>query len=213
MESFTRLVGHAIPFTEENVDTDIIFPARYLLVMERFGLGPYLFYDRRFTASGDVRPESIFDRKEYGGAPILIAGANFGCGSSREQAVWALAGFGIRSVIAPSFGEIFYANCFKSGLLPIVLPQPVVADLAARAAGGVTFEIDLDNKTLSTTDGLKLDFAIAEDRRAALLAGMDEIDVILHDELPAIEAFEAKHALAQPWLQRKIAISPPIGML
>jgi 3-isopropylmalate/(R)-2-methylmalate dehydratase small subunit len=205
MEPFTRLVGHAIPFTEENVDTDIIFPARFLLVMEKLGLGQYLFYDRRFTASGALREQSIFDRTEYSGAPILVGGANFGCGSSREQAVWALAGFGIRAVIAPSFGEIFYANCFKTGLLPIVLPPAVVTDLAGRAAAGAVFDIDLNGLTLSTSDGLTLDFSVADDRRAALLEGMDEIDMILRGELSAIEAFEAKHAVAQPWLTRNIA--------
>jgi 3-isopropylmalate/(R)-2-methylmalate dehydratase small subunit len=205
MEPFIRLVGRAIPFTEENVDTDIIFPARFLLVMEKLGLGQYLFYDRRFTASGAVREQSIFDRTDYNGAPILVAGTNFGCGSSREQAVWALAGFGIRAVIAPSFGEIFYANCFKTGLLPIVLPRAVVTDLASRAAGGAVFDIDLEGRKLSTSDGLTLDFSVADDRRAALLEGMDEIDMILRGELSAIEAFEAKHAVAQPWLTRKLA--------
>jgi 3-isopropylmalate/(R)-2-methylmalate dehydratase small subunit len=201
MQPFTRLSGRAIPLPEENIDTDIIFPARFLLVMEKQGLGRYLFYDRRFTAAGVAREQSVFDDSQYRDAPILIAGANFGCGSSREQAVWALAGFGIRCVIAPSFGEIFHSNCFKSGVLPIVLSQSLILDLVKRSLGGAIFDIDLNSQTIATSDGLVLSFTVEADRRAALLDGMDEIDMILRDELQAIESFEAGHDLAQPWLR------------
>ena len=200
MQPFIRLTGKAIPVAEANIDTDIIFPARFLLVMEKQGLGRYLFYDRRFQHDGTADGRSVFNDSAYDGAPILITGANFGCGSSREQAVWALAGFGIRCVIAPSFGEIFHANCFKSGVLPIILPDRIVADLIGRAAGGAKLDVDLVSQTIVTSDGLTLDFAIAGDRRAALLDGMDEIDMILRDEIGAIESFEARHSRAQPWL-------------
>jgi 3-isopropylmalate/(R)-2-methylmalate dehydratase small subunit len=206
MQPFTRLSGRAIPLPEENIDTDIIFPARFLLVMEKQGLGRYLFYDRRFTAAGAAREQCVFDDSQYSDAPILIAGANFGCGSSREQAVWALAGFGIRCVIAPSFGEIFHSNCFKSGVLPIVLSQSLILDLVKRSLGGAIFDIDLNSQTIATSDGLVLSFTVEADRRAALLDGMDEIDMILRDELQAIESFEAVHDLAQPWLRTAVGV-------
>ena len=200
MEPFRRVSGIAVPLPDENVDTDVIFPARFLLIMERQGLGQYLFHDRRFTADGRARPDSPLDRPSYAGARIVVAGANFGCGSSREQAVWALAGYGIRAVIAPSFGEIFHANCFKSGLLPIVLPGPVVADLSRRAEAGARFAVDLETQRIETDDGLALAFAIDPGRRTALLRGWDEIDVILNEELANIERHEAGAREVQPWL-------------
>jgi 3-isopropylmalate/(R)-2-methylmalate dehydratase small subunit len=200
MDAFRRISGIAVPMIEDNIDTDIIFPARFLLIMERKGLGRYLFYDRRFTRSGEPRGDSIIDAPAYAGAQILIAGANFGCGSSREQAVWALAGFGIRAVIAPGFGEIFFANCFMSGVLPIALPQDIVTAFARRAAEGAVFDIDLEAQRIVAGDDLPIGFAIESGRRAALLRGWDEIDVILNQDLPAIERFEARHAAIQPWL-------------
>jgi 3-isopropylmalate/(R)-2-methylmalate dehydratase small subunit len=200
VEPFRRLSSIAIPIPDENIDTDIIYPARFLLVMERKGLGQYLFYDRRFTRAGEKIPGAVVDRPEFAGAAIVVAGANFGCGSSREQAVWALAGFGIRAVIAPSLGEIFHSNCFKSGVLPIILPQDVVKDLSARAEAGATFEIDLEAQRISTSDGAEVAFAIDPGRREALLRGWDEIDIIINEELPNIERYESNHRATQPWL-------------
>jgi 3-isopropylmalate/(R)-2-methylmalate dehydratase small subunit len=200
MEEFRRLSSIAIPLTDENIDTDVIYPARFLLVMEKKGLGQYLFYDRRFDRNGAKLPNNLLDRPGFDRASIVVAGANFGCGSSREQAVWALAGFGIRCVIAPSFGEIFHSNCFKSGVLPIVLPQDQVADLARRADAGVVFDIDLEQQTIATSDGVSIPFAIDPGRREALLRGWDEIDIILNEELPNIERFEVGHQASQPWL-------------
>ncbi len=200
MEPFRRLSSIAIPIPDENIDTDIIFPARFLLIMERKGLGRYLFHDRRFTRTGEAIPGAIVDRPEYAGASIVVAGANFGCGSSREQAVWALAGFGIRAVIAASFGEIFYSNCFKSGVLPIVLPPDDVAALSRAAEAGAAFDIDLEAQSLVTSDGVVASFAIDSGRREALLRGWDEIDIILNQELPNIARFETGHQAIQPWL-------------
>jgi 3-isopropylmalate dehydratase small subunit len=200
MEPFRRLSSIAIPLPDENIDTDVIFPARFLLIMERKGLGQYLFYDRRFTRSGEKIPGAAVDRPEYAGASIVVAGANFGCGSSREQAVWALAGFGIRAVIAPSFGEIFYSNCFKSGLLPISLPQAAVGDLSRRAEAGALFEIDLEKQEIAVSGGAAVPFQIDPGRREALLRGWDEIDIILNEELANIEGYESGRRDAQPWL-------------
>eukprot|EP01037_Dinobryon_pediforme_P039458 gene39458-48079_t len=148
MTPFTTLSGMAAPLPEENVDTDIIFPARFLLITARAGLGRYAFHDRRFDAQGEEIADFVLNRAPWRDAPILLAAANFGSGSSREQAVWALLGQGITCVIAPSFGEIFYGNCFRNGVLPIVLPADLVAALTQRAAAGETFAIDLAAKTL-----------------------------------------------------------------
>jgi 3-isopropylmalate/(R)-2-methylmalate dehydratase small subunit len=200
MEPFRRLSSIAIPIPDENIDTDIIFPARFLLIMERKGLGKYLFHDRRFTRAGDPIPGATLDQPRYAGASIVVAGANFGCGSSREQAVWALAGFGIRAVIAQSFGEIFHSNCFKSGVLPIVLPPDAVATLSRAADAGAVFDIDLEAGRVTTSDGAEFSFAIDPGRREALLRGWDEIDIILNDELPHIERYEVGHKDQQPWL-------------
>jgi 3-isopropylmalate dehydratase small subunit len=200
MEPFRRLSSIAIPIPDENIDTDIIFPARFLLIMERKGLGGYLFHDRRFTRAGEPIPGATLDRPRHAGASIIVAGANFGCGSSREQAVWALAGFGIRAVIGTSFGEIFHSNCFKSGVLPIVLPADTVAALSRSAEAGAVFDIDLEALSITTSDGAKASFAIDPGRREALLRGWDEIDIILNQELPNIERYETGHQAVQPWL-------------
>lgn len=200
MDSFTTLVGLAAPLMEDDIDTDVIFPARYLLVMEKRGLGGYLFHDRRRAADGALRGDFVLDQPVFQDSCILIAGANFGCGSSREQAVWTLAGAGFRAVIAASFGEIFYANCFKNGVLPIVLPPVAVAQLAEHAARGDRFEIDLAAQTVGAGDAPPAHFPIAADRRNALLSGRDEIDEILAHDGAHIAAFEARHRGRQPWL-------------
>lgn len=199
MQKFTSIIGVAAPLLEDDIDTDAIFPARYLLLMERQGLGRYLFHDRRRPGANDPRGEFVLDRPGFEDAHILIAGANFGCGSSREQAVWALEGAGIRCVIAPSFGEIFYTNCFKNGLLPITLPAETVARLAALAEAGGIFQIDLSAQTITASSHPAVSFSIAEQRCQALLSGCDEIDDILF-ALADIEQFEAGHRRRQPWL-------------
>jgi len=200
VEEFTHLTSVAIALPEGNIDTDVIFPARFLLIMEKSGLGEYLFYDRRFTAAGEKRTDFVLNRPEIRGASILIAGPNFGCGSSREQAVWALAGFGIRCVISSSFGEIFFSNCFKSGVLPITLPEGIIADLMSHAAAGMVFDVDLVDQKITTSDAIAVSFDIDPGRRQALLRGWDEIDIIFNEELSNIERFESLHADRQPWL-------------
>ena len=200
MERFTTLRGVAAPLMEDNLDTDVIYPARYLLVMDRAGLGDYAFRDRRFTADGAPRPEFVLNQPPFDKAVILVAGANFGSGSSREQAPWTLNSFGIRCVIASSFGEIFYANCFKNGMLPIVLPADVVARLAEAAATGEPFVIDLPSQQIRAPNLDPVSFDIPPTRKDALLTGWDDIDLILNNNAAGIDAFEARHRSAQPWL-------------
>jgi 3-isopropylmalate/(R)-2-methylmalate dehydratase small subunit len=199
MTPFTRLEGVAAPLLEENVDTDIIFPARFLLITAREGLGRYAFHDRRFHADGNEQPDFILNRAPFRDARILIADANFGSGSSREQAVWALTGFGFRCVIAPSFGEIFLGNCYRNGLLAIVLQRGVVADLAARAAAGWQFSVDLEAQRIVIGDHAT-PFAIPPEQRLALLNGWDDTATILNTREADLAAFEAQQRLVQPWL-------------
>lgn len=200
MEPFVRLDAVAAPLAGDNVDTDIIFPARFLLLMECDGLGRYAFHDRRFDAADRERPDFVLNQPPFRDAGILIAGANFGCGSSREQAVWALRGFGIRCVIAPGFGEIFLGNCYKNGVLPIVLAAETVAALALVASAGSRFVVDLVAMTLSVEGGPPLSFAIEAGRRTALLNGWDETEMILNADGAAISRFEARQSAVQPWL-------------
>lgn len=195
MSNFTPLTGIAAPLDEANVDTDVIFPARFLLLLDKAGLGAQLFHERRHA----VQP-FILDRPPFDKARILIAGRNFGSGSSREQAVWALADFGIRAVIAPSFGEIFFNNCFKNGVLPIVLPDMEVERLQALAASGAPFSIDLEAGLIHLPDSSELGFSLDPYRRRLLLLGLDEIGAILADDVTDIERFESAQAEAQPWL-------------
>lgn len=199
MEPLRHLVGPAIPLGGDDIDTDVIFPARFLLLMERDGLGRYLFNDRRYDANGDPRADFILNEPRYAGAAILIAGHNFGTGSSREQAVWALHGHGIRCVIAPSFGRIFHGNCLNNGLLPLRIEAvmlPALLDLAAR---GTSFEIDLERRELKAAE-VALPIPIEEASLEALLNGWDETDLILARHRGAIIDFEAAHRRRNPWL-------------
>ena len=198
MEKFTTLTSVAAPLPEADVDTDIIFPARFLLLLDKSGLGKHLFHERRHQ--GGSATDFVLNRPPFDAAQILVAGANFGSGSSREQAVWALADFGIRCVIAPSFGEIFYNNCFKNGVLPIVLGADDHA-AAMRAAGtGQPLTVSLEALAVSLPDGGKISFDIDRYRREALLLGLDEIGAILRDDAADIAAFEARQRKAAPWL-------------
>ena len=199
MIPFVRLEGIAAPLMEENVDTDIIFPARFLLITARDGLGRYTFHDRRFDSDGAERAHFVLNRAPWQEARILVVDANFGSGSSREQAVWALAGFGIGCVIAPSFGEIFQANCYRDGVLPIVLSTELVAELAEQAAAGRTFTVDLETQQIVVEDRATA-FVTPPEQRLALLNGWDDTATILNTREADILAFEARQRADQPWL-------------
>ena len=193
MEKFVSLTSVAAPLLENAIDTDIIFPARFLLLLDREGLGKYAFNEWR-------KPGFVLDTPPYDTAQILVTGENFGTGSSREQAVWTLADLGIRCVIARSFGEIFYSNCFKNGVLPIRLTGADMDAVEAAAQAQDPLTVDLESKTVSLTDGRTIAFDVAEHQRRALLAGLDEVGVILADHSDAIADFEEKRRAASPWL-------------
>ncbi|WP_114393417.1 3-isopropylmalate dehydratase small subunit [Oleisolibacter albus] len=201
MDKFTQLTGVAAPLRLMNVDTDMIIPARYLKTIKRTGLGEGLFAALRFNGDGSEKPDFVLNRPAYKGARIIIAGDNFGCGSSREHAPWALADYGIRCVIAPSFADIFFNNCFKNGVLPIVLPQPVIDRLMDAADNGAnaTFTVDLDAQTIHLPDGGSVPFEVEPFRRQCLLNGWDDIGLTLRNA-GEIDGFEAAQRATQPWL-------------
>jgi 3-isopropylmalate/(R)-2-methylmalate dehydratase small subunit len=200
MEKFTRLTGVAAPLPMVNVDTDMVIPKNYLKVTERTGLGKHLFAEMRFNADGSERPDFVLNRPAWRQAEILIAFENFGCGSSREHAPWALRDFGIRCVIAPSFADIFFNNCFKNGILPLVLPKAVCANLIDDAERGAnaTLTIDLEAQTLTRPDGERIAFEVEPSRRSRLLEGLDEIGATVA-RAHRIDAFEARVRRSQPW--------------
>lgn len=198
MKAFTTLTSIAAPLPGADINTDIIVPARFLLLPEKKGLGDHLFHDKRQHAREAGTP-FVLDTPPYDRAEILVTGPNFGCGSSREQAVWALADFGIRCVIGTSFGEIFYANCFKNGVLPIVLPENEHVAIVGAAGAGMLVSVDLVARKLAFGD-TTIEFEIAPDRRAALVEGLDEIGTILRQDLADIERFEAHQRRERPWL-------------
>jgi 3-isopropylmalate/(R)-2-methylmalate dehydratase small subunit len=200
MTPFTKCQSTAACMMESNIDTDAIFPARYLLLLDREGMGEYLFYDRRFDASGTPDNSFVLNDPKFTAAQVIIAGEGFGCGSSREQAVWALSGFGIRCVIAPSFGDIFKNNCLKNGILILELPIAMVENLAAQAASGAWINVDLPSRRVSCETGLSTTFEIKLDTAKALLKGWDETMRILQEDGDDIAAFEARHRHSQPWL-------------
>ncbi|MEE4454196.1 3-isopropylmalate dehydratase small subunit [Novosphingobium resinovorum] len=202
MTPFTRFSGIAAPFNEDSVDTDVIFPARYLLLLDLAGLGARAFHDRRYTPEGDERGDFVLNRDPWRTATILVAGANFGCGSSREQAVWCLADFGIRCVIAGSFGDIFAANCINNGVLPVALAPEPLARVSAAAAAGEALTIDLEARTIEGPGFATLTLPIADKAREALLAGRDTLGMILETHGEAFARFEAGHRAARPWLTR-----------
>jgi 3-isopropylmalate dehydratase small subunit len=200
MEPFRRLSSVAAPILQANVDTDIIFPARFLLLTQRAGLGGYAFHDWRHGPDGSLSGAFVLDRAPWAGARILVAGENFGGGSSREQALWALSDLGIRCVIAPGFGEIFRANCFRNGMLPIVVSPQQQAELMADAQSGATLTVDLVDQVVGRPYGGAIGFSIEPWRRAALLEGRDEVDAILTEQSAAIATFETRQRAASPWL-------------
>ncbi len=200
MTPFTTLTGIAAPMPLVNIDTDMIIPKQFLKTIKRSGLGVNLFDEMRYTLDGKEIPDFVLNQPAYRSAEILIAGDNFGCGSSREHAPWALLDFGIRSVIATSFADIFYNNCFKNGILPIVLPQEVVDVLMADARKGANARqtIDLVAQTVTTSDGQVFAFEVDAHRKHCLLNGLDDIGLTL-EKATAITSFEKKAAALRPW--------------
>ena len=200
MIAFETLTAVAAPFPESDIDTDVIFPARFLLLLDKAGLGKLLFHERRFVG-GQPRPEFVLNRPPFDAARILVAGRNFGSGSSREQAVWALADFGIRCVVAPSFGEIFFANCFKNGVLPVVLPPEHHAKVLEAAQGGQAVTVDLEAQTIRASgENEPIAFDVDPHRKRSLLLGLDEIGAILADAAEDIARVAAWHRARSPWL-------------
>lgn len=200
MTPFTTVSGHAAAMPEENIDTDIIFPARFLLLTSREGLGQHAFHDRRYHADGSEVAGYVLNTEPFRSPPVIVAGANFGSGSSREQAVWAIHGLGVRAVIAPALGEIFHNNCLRNGIVPIILPPEQVAGMLASAAAGVQFTVDLQAQVVTVGNAAPIPFDIAPERRLALLNGWDETDLVLARFADDIAAFEAGQRKIQPWL-------------
>ncbi len=201
MEPFKTLRGIAAPLPMINVDTDMIIPKQFLKTIRRSGLGRALFHELRTRPDGSSNPDFVLNQPAYSKAQILVAGANFGCGSSREHAPWALLDFGIRCVIAPSFADIFYNNCFKNGILPIALPQADVNKLMDDAERGAnaTITVDLEAQEIRGPDGGCVKFDIDPFRKACLVNGWDDIALTLrHDD--AIAAFEQRRAQSVAWL-------------
>lgn len=192
MDAFTTLTGIAAPLDRANADTDQIIPKQFLKRIERTGFGEFLFFDWRYQPDGHTpNPDFLLNQPQYQGASVLIAGKNFGCGSSREHAPWALNDYGFRAIIAPSYADIFYNNCFKNGMLPLVLPEETVALLMKRAlAPGYTLTVDLQTQTVSDSLGWSETFQVDAFRRHCLLNGLDDIGLTLQHE-PEITAFEA----------------------
>jgi 3-isopropylmalate dehydratase small subunit len=203
MEKFQRLTGRAAPMPTADIDTDIIFPARFLLITEKTGLGRYAFYDWRYGPDGDAAPAFVLNQPGYSGAKILVCGDNFGCGSSREQAPWALRDLGVTCLISTSFGEIFRANCFKNAMLPIVLAPEPWAELMRQATQGVELEVDLTACTIAGSGITPIAFDVDPSRREALLEGWDEIAIALRKDADAIADFERRQRAAQPWLYER----------
>ncbi|MEM6907923.1 MAG: 3-isopropylmalate dehydratase small subunit [Pseudomonadota bacterium] len=193
MEQLTQVEGRAIPYGAKNVDTDIIIPSQWLKVITREGLGQGAFESVRQD------PDNVFDDPRYAGAPILIAGANFGCGSSREHAAWAILDLGIRVVIAPSFSDIFSGNAVKNGILPVVLPQAAIDRLSEVASGGEQISVDLDAQTVTTKFQDRFTFEIDPFRKHCLMGGLDEVALTLERQ-DAISTFENERRAGQSWL-------------
>jgi len=200
MDKFTTLTGVAAPLPMMNVDTDMIIPKQFLKTILRSGLGVNLFDEMRYRDDGSENPDFVLNKPAYREAKILVTGANFGCGSSREHAPWALLDFGIRCIVAPSFADIFYNNCFKNGILPIALPQEEIDKLMDDASRGsnAVLTVDLEAQTITGPDGGTIEFEVDPFRKHCLLNGLDDIGLTLEKE-DAIAAFEARRAAAEPW--------------
>jgi len=200
MDKFTKLTGVAAPLPIVNVDTDMIIPKDYLKTIKRTGLGKGLFAEMRYNEDGSENPDFVLNKPAYRNAQILVAGDNFGCGSSREHAPWALLDFGIRCVISTSFADIFYNNCFKNGILPITVSHEDLDKLMDDAERGAnaTLSVDLEAKEIRGPDGGVIKFDLDAFRRHCLLNGLDDIGLTM-EKAPAIASFEAKNAERRPW--------------
>jgi len=201
MEKFTSLTGVAAPLEITNVDTDMIIPKQYLKTIKRTGLGAGLFVELRYKEDGTENPDFVLNKPAYRNAKILVAGENFGCGSSREHAPWALLDFGIRCVISTSFADIFYNNCFKNGILPVVVSPADLAKLMddAKRGANATLSIDLEAQDIRGPDGGVIRFEIDPFRKHCLLHGLDDIGLTL-EKSAHIEAFEQKLVAERPWI-------------
>ncbi|GEK51136.1 3-isopropylmalate dehydratase small subunit [Vreelandella venusta] len=215
MKKFERLEGIVAPLDRANVDTDLIIPKQFLKSIKRTGFGVNLFDELRYLDEGQpgqdcsqrpLNPDFVLNQPRYQGAEVLLARRNFGCGSSREHAPWALEDFGFKAVIAPSFADIFYNNAFKNGILLITLEEDVIDRLFAEVAGseGYQLDVDLENQRVITPSGEILEFEVDAFRKHCLLNGLDDIGITLQDE-DAIRAFEEKHRQQRPWLFRQPA--------
>lgn len=201
MEKFQTFTGVAAPMRLVNIDTDMIIPKQFLKTIKRTGLGVSLFHEMRYNPDGTENPEFVLNRMAWRNAEIIVAGENFGCGSSREHAPWAIKDFGIRCVISTSFADIFYNNCFKNGILPITLEREEVDALMGHAESGdnARITVDLENQQVIGPDGDVHGFELDPFKKRCLLEGLDDIGLTLEKE-PQIAKFEAEHRLAMPWL-------------
>ena len=201
MEKFEKISGIAAPMPLINIDTDMIIPKQFLKTIKRSGLGVNLFDEMRYDDNGDEIPDFVLNKPAYRSSEIIVAGDNFGCGSSREHAPWAIKDFGIRCVIAPAFADIFYNNCFKNGILPITLPQDQVDVLMKDAEKGANarMEVDLVAQQITTSDGEVFSFEVDEFKKRCLLEGVDDIGQTFQ-KVAAIDSFEAKASDARPWV-------------
>jgi 3-isopropylmalate/(R)-2-methylmalate dehydratase small subunit len=207
MQAFQSVTGPAIPLMMANVDTDVIIPIQRLVGTGREGLGPYAFERLRYRADGSDNPDFVANREPYRGSPIMLAAENFGCGSSREGAVWALMGMGVRCVIAPSFGDIFFANCFQNGLLPVRLPIEAIRRIAEEteaSPGNARTTVDLARQVVITPRGEELPFVVDARKKEAMLHGLDDIALTLkHAE--AIAAWRERDRASRAWAWESVA--------
>ncbi|HBZ43149.1 MAG TPA: 3-isopropylmalate dehydratase small subunit [Maritimibacter sp.] len=201
MEKYEKFTGIAAPMPLVNIDTDMIIPKVFLKTIKRSGLGVNLFDEMRYDRQGNEIPDFVLNKPQYRDAQILVTGDNFGCGSSREHAPWALADFGIKCIVSTSFADIFYNNCFKNGILPIVLPQEDVDKLMDDAERGANAQVtvDLENQTISGPDGGEISFEVDSFKKHCLLNGLDDIGLTM-EKKASIDAFEAKAAQERPWV-------------
>ena len=201
MEKFTKVTGVAAPMPLINIDTDMIIPKLFLKTIHRSGLGENLFDEMRYNEDGSEIPDFILNQPAYRNSQIIVAGDNFGCGSSREHAPWALLDFGIRVVISTSFADIFFNNCFKNGILPIILPQEDIDKLMDDASRGsnAVVSVDLENQVITGPDGGTIEFTVDAFKKHCLLNGLDDIGLTLQKS-DAIDAFEKQYGAATPWV-------------
>ena len=201
MEKFEKLSGVAAPFDMINIDTDKILPKQFLKTIKRTGLGANLFTEMRYLENGSENPEFILNKSAYRNSQIIVAGDNFGCGSSREHAPWALLDFGIKCIISTSFADIFFNNCFKNGILPIVVSKEELDQLMSDAENGSNsiLDVDLERQQIGRPNGEKISFEVDEFRKHCLLNGLDEIGLTMEKQ-SKIDTFEKQHQYNQPWI-------------